>query len=99
MAFSPKTSSYHWQDAISLLPASDPSQTGPQGALVPDSQHEFDHIAVVYDKGKAPPRITVEQVSGMVHKVLADGVAVAVVARAEGQVPDPSEVLLVERHG
>lgn len=88
---------YDWQRARSLLPLKNPSEAGPKGALVPDSIHEHDHIAVVYDKGQNPPEITIESVCGSVHKVMADGVAVAVVARSTGHAPSAADVLLVER--
>ncbi len=87
-----------WMDAKSLLPCVKSSEPGLQGALVPDSQQENDHIAVVYDKGDTPPEITIQQVSGSVHTVCANGVAVAVVARASGPAPTVDEVLLVERY-
>lgn len=88
---------YDWQGASGLLPATRANETGLQCALVPDVRDEVDHVAVVYDKGQTPPRITVESVSGSVHKVLADGIAVAVVARSNGIAPSASDVLLVER--
>lgn len=89
--------SYQWSQAKSLMPVQAKSETGVKGALVPDSCGDMDHIAVVYDKGDTPPEITIKQVSGSVHTVLADGVAVAVVARATGNAPSVEEVLLVER--
>lgn len=97
MAFKDQQSCYEWGKAKGLMPATAPSERGLQGALVPDSNHDCDHIAVVYDKGQTPPEITITQVSGMVHTVLADGVAVAIVARSTGEAPTASDVLLVER--
>ncbi|KIN72923.1 hypothetical protein [Sulfitobacter guttiformis] len=88
---------YQWSQAKSLMPPQAQCERGPQGALVPDSDEEMDHIAVVYDKGETPPKITIKQVSGSVHQVFADGIAVAIVARASGDAPNPSDVLLVER--
>jgi hypothetical protein len=44
-----------------------------------------------------PPRITVKQVSGSVHTVLADGIAVVVVASASRPTLNPDDVLLIER--
>jgi len=88
---------YQWSEAKSLMPAQAKDETGITGALVPDSQGETDHIAVVYDKGEVPPEITIKQISGSVHSVLADGIAVAVIARASGTAPSPEDVLLVER--
>ena len=86
-----------WTCAASLMPVSAPAQAGPQGALVPDTLHDCDQIAVVYDKGDTPPEITIREVSGSVHTVLANGIAVAVVARASGPAPTVDDVLLVER--
>lgn len=88
---------YQWSQAKSLMPAQARSETGITGALVPDGRGDEDHIAVVYDKGDTPPEITIKQVSGSVHTVLADGVAVAVIARATGKAPTADDVLLVER--
>ena len=87
-----------WDTATRLfspLPAAQGSC--PRGGFVRDTLHNCDQIAVVYDKGQAPPEITIARVSGHVHTVLADGVAVAVVARASGPAPSPDDVLLVER--
>jgi hypothetical protein len=83
-----------WHTARGLMPRA--QEPGPQGALVPDEQQEQDQIAVVYDRGN-PPKITIRQVSGTVHTVLADGVAVAVIASASGPAPTAADVLLVER--
>jgi len=86
-----------WDHATSLKSINARCQPSPQGSLVPDSLHNCDQIAVVYDKGQTPPHITVKRVSGSVHTVLADGVAVAVVASASRPTLNPDEVLLVER--
>ena len=88
---------YAWSQAKSLMPQKAACERGPTGALVPDEKGETDHIAVVYDEGEMPPEITIKQVSGSVHTVLANGIAVAVVARATGKAPSASDVLLVER--
>ena len=88
---------FEWGSAASLMPLTAPRQRGLQGALVADTLHDCDQIAVVYDKGETPPEITIRQVSGSVHTVLANGIAVAVVARASGPAPTAEEVLLVER--
>ncbi len=88
---------YEWSQAKSLMPLQAKYETGPTGALVPNSKGDTDHIAVVYDKGDTPPEITIKQVSGSVHTVLANGIAVAVIARATGNPPAVSDVLLVER--
>lgn len=99
MAPSPHTpsSKYEWSQAKSLMPVQAQCERGPQGALIPDTNEEMDHIAVVYDEGDAPPHITIKQVSGSVHTVLANGIAVAVIARASGKAPSPADVVLVER--
>ena len=86
-----------WMDAKSLLPCARNPQDGPQCALVPDGEEDKDHIAVVYDKGDTPPEITIHEVSGSVHTVCANGVAVAVVASAHRPAPRVDQVLLVER--
>lgn len=88
---------YEWSEAKSLMPLHAECERGPKGALVPTAKGDADHIAVVYDKGDTPPEITIKQVSGSVHTVLANGIAVAVVARATGGAPSVSDVLLVER--
>lgn len=92
-----RTKGLQWDCAIGLTPAKASEAPGPKAALVPDTLHDCDQIAVVYDKGQAPPRITIARVSSSVHKVLADGVAVAVVAQANGSAPLAKDVLLVER--
>lgn len=97
MTASDRTKGLRWDWATGLSPSKDSDLSGPQCALVPDTLHDCDQIAVVYDKGQTPPRITIAQVSCSVHTVLADGVAVAVVARASGPAPSADDVLLVER--
>ena len=57
---------YQWSQAKSLMPVKAQCERGLQGALIPDSRGEKDHIAVVYDKGYTPPTITIKQVSGTV---------------------------------
>jgi hypothetical protein len=89
--------SYEWSEAKSLMPLHADCEKGPKGALVPDRTGEIDHIAVVYDQGETPPEITIRHISKTVHTVLANGIAVAVVARAYGKAPSASDVLLVER--
>jgi hypothetical protein len=90
-------SGLQWEHATGLAPKGACHETTPQGALVPDSLHNCDQIAVVYYKGQMPPKITIARVSGSVHTVMADGVAVAVVARASGPAPSVDDVILVER--
>lgn len=86
-----------WDNATSLTSKSALKHHCPQGSLVPDTLQNCDQIAVVYNKGQTPPHITVMQVSGSVHTVLADGIAVAVVASASRPTLNPDEVLLIER--
>lgn len=97
MAAASHTEGLRWDWATGLSPAARDVAPAPHGALVPDTLHDCDQIAVVYDKGQSPPEITIARVSGTVHAVLADGVAVAVVARASGPAPAAEDVLLVER--
>lgn len=97
MAHATPNDRYKWSCAKGLMPRHCEAGAGPQCALVPDVEDEHDYIAVVYDAGEAPPEITVKQVSGMVHTILANGIAVAVIAKATGKAPTPSDVLLVER--
>lgn len=86
-----------WMNAKGLTFALGGKGTGHQCALVPDQQAPCDHIAVVYNKIDGPPKITVREVAGSVHQVMADGVAVAVIARSDGPQPRAADVLLVER--
>lgn len=87
-----------WIGAKGLMPNHSMRHSAPECALVPDTDHGSDHIAVVYNTGERPPEITIEQVSGSVHTVCANGIAVAVVARAMGPAPKIDDVLLVERY-
>ena len=52
-------------------------------------------------KSLMPRTAQYEKVSGTVHTVLADGIAVAIIAKTSGKVPNVSDVVLVERriHG
>ena len=52
-------SHYAWAKAKSLMPRHAEYERGPKGALVPDIEGDADHIAVVYDKGETPPKITI----------------------------------------
>lgn len=87
----------YWEHAAAMMPFTSQHEPCPQGVLVPDTLHNCDHVAVVYEKGQTPPEITIREVSASVHTVLANGVAVAVVARADGPVLSAGDVLLVER--
>ncbi len=71
--------------------------TGPDGALISGDPADEGRITVVYNHGDAPPEITISDTGGYAQTVLANGVAVAVVARADGTRLDASDVLLVER--
>ena len=97
MAASGSNAGLEWDNATSLTSKNALKQHSPQGSLVHDSDQNCDQIAVVYNKGQTPPHITVKQVSGSVHTVLADGVAVAVVASATRPTLNPDDVLLIER--
>ncbi|NNE53303.1 MAG: hypothetical protein HKN30_13005 [Sulfitobacter sp.] len=89
---------YHWEGATGLAAATLLSaEHTPQGALVPDTAQDCDQVAVVYNKGDTPPKITVEETDGPVQTVRANGIAVAIVARAFGPAISPDDVLLVER--
>ncbi|WP_300031064.1 hypothetical protein [uncultured Roseobacter sp.] len=70
---------------------------GPEGALIHDDDASSDRVAVVYDQGETPPEITVTNAGNCIQTVHANGVAVAVVARAEGPRLTADDVLLVER--
>jgi hypothetical protein len=97
MAISYDRHSLQWDNATSLASKDALRQPSPLGSFVHDTLHNCDQIAVVYDKGQRPPHITVTRVSGSVHTVLADGIAVAVIASATRPTLSPEEVLLVER--
>ncbi len=86
-----------WDNATSLQSKHALKQASPLGSLVHDAMHNCDQIAVVYDKGQRPPHITVTCGPGSVHTVLADGIAIAIVASASRPTLSPDEVLLVER--
>ncbi|KIN61333.1 hypothetical protein Z945_2325 [Sulfitobacter noctilucae] len=86
-----------WDRATGMPSETVGQDSAPQGALVPDNLKDCDQVAVVYNKGDTPPEITIRDVSGSVQTVLADGVAVAVIASAAGRALSPDDVLLVER--
>ena len=98
MSPKPTATALDWMEAKSLLPCVSAFEPGLHGALVPDSYDENDHIAVVFNKGETPPEITIHEVSGSVHTVCANGIAIAVVASATGPAPSADDVLLVERY-
>ncbi len=88
--------SLRWECATGLPPLHDRGERCPQGMLVTDSRTEADRVAVVYEKGDPPPEITIEEVSGSVHTVFANGVAVAIVA-CTGRTVQAADVILVEQ--
>ena len=69
----------------------------PEGALVTGETADDGRIAVVYNSGDTPPEITIAGTSKTVQIIMANGVAVAVVARAHGPRLTRKDVLLVER--
>jgi hypothetical protein len=69
----------------------------PQGALISSEAEGEERIAVVYDHGDTPPEITITQTAGNIQTVLADGVAIAIVACATGPRLSVDDVMLVER--
>ena len=71
--------------------------TNPEGVVIADDEADAGQIAVIYNRGDAPPEITITDTAGIVQTVLADGVAVAVVARADGPRLTRDDVLLIER--
>lgn len=85
-----------WEAATGLPTAQEEWSDEYLAALVPDSDEKHDHVAVIYQGGKEPPQITIDQVSDQVHTVFANGIPVAVVASADGYAPAPEDVLLVE---
>ncbi len=86
-----------WESATGLAPSGGGQEDIPQGMLVTETDAKTDRIAVVYHQGDTPPEITIQEVSSSVHTVMANGIAVAVVARAAGPAVSAEEVLLVER--
>jgi hypothetical protein len=71
----------------------------PDGAMLSGDPADKGKIAVVYNRGESPPEITIHDAGGPVQTVMANGVAVAIVARADGPPLTGSDVLLVERFG
>lgn len=80
------------------MPVSADVTSGPEGALIPDDGSLEDKIAVVYNLGDTPPEITITETAGSIQTVCANGVAVAIIARAEGPRLTVDDVLLVERY-
>lgn len=94
MAYSAGPSQLRWDHATSVYKRQDE----PQGLLVPDVTFKRDQVAVVYNRGDAPPEITIKSISDDVHTVMANGVAIAVIAQAAGPMISADDVLLVEGH-
>lgn len=69
----------------------------PEGAIIPDGVDVEDRIAVVYDSRDTPPEITIHCSGRQVQTVMANGVAVAIVACSEGPLLTVDDILLVER--
>jgi hypothetical protein len=97
MVVSGSEAGLQWDNATSLRSVAALKQDCPQGSFVHDVHHNCDQIAVIYNKGQTPPQITVKKVSSSVQTVLADGVAVAVVACTSRPTLHPDDVLLIER--
>ncbi|WP_227269332.1 hypothetical protein [Roseobacter weihaiensis] len=71
--------------------------SGTEGALIADNTASDDRIVVLYDHGAPPPEITISQTAGQIQTVLANGVAVAVIARSGRPRLTAQDVVLVER--
>ena len=69
----------------------------PQGALISTQADEEERIAVVYDHGETPPEITIKQTEGNIQTILANGIAIAIVACAAGPQLSVKDVVLLER--
>ncbi len=69
----------------------------PQGALISARNENEERIAVVYEHGDTPPEITITQTAGNIQTILANGIAVAIVACAAGPSLSVKDVVLVER--
>ena len=68
----------------------------PEGALISESTDQDGKIAVLYNGGEPPPEIVIAKTSKQVQTVFANGVAVAVVAQADGPRITNKDILLVE---
>ena len=69
----------------------------PEGVIIRDGLEDEDRIAVIYDSRDTPPEITIAATAGQVQIVMANGVAVAIVACADGPRLTVDDILLVER--
>lgn len=79
------------------IPMSKEFSGRPEGVIIPDAIDDEDLIAVIYDSRDAPPEITISATAGHVQIVMANGVAVAIVACADGPRLRVDDILLVER--
>lgn len=73
---------------------------GPEGAVIGAGHGGTvqSQIAVYYDHAAKPPKITISRNAGSVQTVLADGVAVAVVAGANEPELRKEDVVLIARY-
>ena len=73
--------------------------SGPEGAVIETSHGTTQsRIAVYYDHAAKPPVITISRATWPVQTVLADGVAVAVVAGAHEPELQAEDVILIARY-
>ena len=70
----------------------------PEGAVIATKQAQCGQIAVYYNHADRPPEITISRTAWPVQTVLADGVAVAVVAGAKEPVLHKEDVMLIARY-
>lgn len=80
------------------IPVTSDVSNQPEGVLIPDDGKLGDKVAVVYNLGDVPPEITIKESAGHVQTVLANGIAVAIIAKAEGPRLTVDDILLVERY-
>ncbi|AVL54794.1 hypothetical protein CEP88_05735 [Roseobacter denitrificans] len=72
---------------------------GPEGAVIAAAQGAaHSRIAVYYDHASPPPEITISRSAGLVQTVLADGIAVAIVAGAKEPDLHKEDVVLIARY-
>lgn len=79
------------------LPLVPTCSKGPEGVFIPDENAADNKVAVIYDKGQTPPTITISDASACVQTIMANGIAVAVIACSTGPRLSSDDVLLVER--
>lgn len=81
-----------------MIPVHGAPTSEPEGVFVPTSGDHSCKVAVIYARGRTPPKITILSETKGIQTVCADGVAVAVVASSEGPDLSPDDVMLVERY-